>query len=73
LRRCHRAVAASWKKCLHEAFKRRIKTRTVLPFADTSAMLSRALLTSGQIIICKADGWQIIAILPVARPIELAA
>jgi len=35
---------------LHEEFKRRIKTQTVLPSADTAAMLFWALLASGQII-----------------------
>jgi transposase-like protein len=32
---------------LHEEFKRRIKTQTVLPSADTAAMLFWALLASG--------------------------
>jgi NADH dehydrogenase FAD-containing subunit len=35
---------------LHEEFKRRIKTQTVLPSAETAAMLFWALLASGQII-----------------------
>ncbi len=34
---------------LHEEFKRRIKTQTVLPSADTAAMLFWALLASGRI------------------------
>jgi putative transposase len=34
---------------LHEEFKRRIKTQTVMPSADTAAMLFWALLASGQI------------------------
>jgi transposase-like protein len=34
---------------LHEEFKRRIKTQTVLPPAETAAMLFWALLASGQI------------------------
>jgi len=34
---------------LHEEFKRRIKTQTVLPCAETAAMLFWALLASGQI------------------------
>jgi hypothetical protein len=33
---------------LHEEFKRRIKTQTVLPSAETAAMLFWALLASGQ-------------------------
>ena len=43
---------------LHEEFKRRIKTQTVLPSADTAAMLFLALLASGQINMRKVDGWQ---------------
>jgi hypothetical protein len=35
----------------HEEFKRRIKTQTVLPSAETAAMLFWALLASGQITI----------------------
>ena len=34
---------------LHEKFKRRIKTQTVLPSAETAAMLFWALLAAGQI------------------------
>ena len=41
---------------LHEEFKRRIKTQTVLPSADTAAMLFWALLASGQINMRKVDG-----------------
>ncbi len=40
-----------------EEFKRRIKTQTVLPSADTAAMLFWALLASGQINMRKVDGW----------------
>lgn len=58
---------------LHEEFKRRIKTQTVLPSADTAAMLFWALLASGQIILRKIDGWQSLAIKPIAQPIDLAA
>src|SRR6202007_618151 len=43
---------------LHEEFKRRIKTQTILPSSDTAAMLFWALLASGQIIMRKIDGWQ---------------
>jgi putative transposase len=32
---------------LHEEFKRRIKTHTVLPCAETAAMMLWALLASG--------------------------
>ena len=49
---------------LHEEFKRRIKTQTVLPSADTAAMLFWALLASGQINMRKVDGWQTLATNP---------
>jgi transposase-like protein len=39
---------------LHEEFKRRIKTQTVLPSADTTAMLFWAVLASGQINMRKS-------------------
>ena len=58
---------------LHEEFKRRIKTQTVLPSAETAAMLFWALLASGQISMRKVDGWQMLATAPVAQPIDLAA
>jgi transposase-like protein len=58
---------------LHEEFKRRIKTQTVLPSAETAAMLFWALLASGQINMRKVDGWETLAITPVAQPIDLAA
>ena len=57
---------------LHEEFKRRIKTQTVLPSAETAAMLFWALLASGQISMRKIDGWQTLAEQP-ADPIDLAA
>jgi transposase-like protein len=41
---------------LHEEFKRRIKTQTVLPSADSAGMLFWALLASGQIRMRKVDG-----------------
>ena len=58
---------------LHEEFKRRIKTQTVLPSADTAAMLFWALLASGQINMRKVDGWQTLATKPLDQPINLAA
>jgi len=58
---------------LHEEFKRRIKTQTVLPSADTAAMLFWALLASGQISMRKVDGWQTLAEKLIAQPIDLAA
>ncbi len=58
---------------LHEEFKRRIKTQTVLPCAETAAMLFWALLASGQITMRKVDGWQSLAEKPSDQPIDLAA
>jgi transposase-like protein len=58
---------------LHEEFKRRIKTQTVLPSADTAAMLFWALLASGQINMRKIDGWHTLATKPIDQPIDLAA
>ena len=56
---------------LHEEFKRRIKTQTVLPSAETAAMLFWALLASGQINMRKVDGWQTLK--TDDQPIDLAA
>ena len=58
---------------LHEEFKRRIKTQTVLPSADTAAMLFCALLASGQINMRKVDGWQTFTLKAGDGPIDLAA
>jgi len=59
---------------LHEEFKRRIKTQTVLPSAETAAMLFWALLASGQITMRKVDGWQNLAEKPTEQtPVDLAA
>ena len=58
---------------LHEEFKRRIKTQTVLPSAETAAMLFWALLASGQITMRKVDGWKTLADKPSDQPIDLAA
>ena len=58
---------------LHEEFKRRIKTQTVLPSADTAAMLFWALLASGQINMRKVDCWQTLAENFIGQPIDLAA
>ena len=57
---------------LHEEFKRRIKTQTVLPSAETAAMLFWALLASGQIVLRKVGGWATLTA-PLAKPIDLAA
>ncbi len=43
---------------LQEEFKRRIKTQTVLPSAETVAMLFWTLMASGQITKRKVNGWQ---------------
>jgi putative transposase len=59
---------------LHEEFRRRIKTQTVLPSAETAAMLFWALLASGQITMRKVDGWQSLGeALAAQTPIDLAA
>jgi putative transposase len=57
---------------LHEEFKRRIKTQTVLPSAETAAMLFWGLLASGQITMRKIDGWETLAT-PPAEIVDLAA
>ena len=77
----HPSAAEQWRSArttnaierLHEEFKRRIKTQTVLPSADTAAMLFWALLASGQINMRKVDGWQTLATKPIDQPIDLAA
>ncbi len=58
---------------LHEEFKRRIKTQTVLPCAETAAMLFWALLASGQIIMRKIDGWKTLSQKSSAPLVDLAA
>jgi len=58
---------------LHEEFKRRIKTQTVLPSADTAAMLFWALLASGQITMRKVNGWETLASRLRDHVIDLAA
>ena len=75
---CRRANGAALRTTnaierLHEEFKRRIKTQTVLPSAETAAMLFWALLASGQINMRKVDGWQTLATKPIDQPIDLAA
>ena len=58
---------------LHAEFKRRIKTQTVLPQAETAPMLFWALMASGQIIMRKVDGWETLAEPLSDQPIDLAA
>ena len=76
-----RLLASQWKSArttnaierLHEEFKRRIKTQTVLPSAETAAMLFWALLASGQITMRKVDGWPTLAQRATDQTIDLAA
>jgi transposase-like protein len=76
-----RLPASQWRSArttnaierLHEEFKRRIKTQTVLPSAETAAMLFWALLASGQISMRKVDGWRTLATKTLDQPIDLAA
>jgi putative transposase len=77
-----RLPASQWRSArttnaierLHEEFKRRIKTQTVLPSAETAAMLFWALLASGQITMRKVDGWPSLGeTLTEQTPIDLAA
>jgi putative transposase len=58
---------------LHEEFKRRIKTQTVLPSAETAAMMFWALVASGQISMRKIDGWKTLAVKPADLSIDRAA
>ena len=69
----HRNLLARAPERLHEEFKRRIRTQTVLPSAETAAMLFRALLASGQISMRKVDGWQSLGQPPAKSMIDLAA
>lgn len=77
-----RLPSSQWKSArttnaierLHEEFKRRIKTQTVLPSAETAAMLFWALLASGQITMRKVNGWQTLGEkLAAPVPVDLAA
>ena len=52
---------------------RRVKTQTVLPSAETAALLFWAVLASGQIMMRKVDGWKTLADRPSDQPIDLAA
>jgi len=58
---------------LHEEFKRRIKTQTVRPSAETAAMWFWVLLAAGQIVMRKVDGWQTLTQHLADNPIDLAA
>lgn len=50
---------------LNEEFRRRIKTQTVLPCAESVPMLLWGLLAAGQIQMRKVDGWETLS-----QPIE---
>ena len=50
---------------LNEEFRRRIKTQTVLPCAESVPMLLWALLAAGQIQMRKVDGWETLS-----QPVE---
>ncbi len=54
-------------------FRRRIKTRTMLPCAETVPMLLWALLASGRIRLRKVDGWQTLSLPTGPVPLDLAA
>ena len=76
-----RLPPAQWKSArttnaierLHEEFRRRIKTQTVLPEAETAPMLFWALLASGQIVMRKVDGWESLSAPLADQAIDLAA
>ncbi|MBS3981442.1 MAG: transposase [Rhodobacteraceae bacterium] len=60
-------------KRLNGEFRRRIKTQTVLPCAETVPMLLWALLASGQIQMRKVDGWETLSQPLAPMPLDLAA
>ena len=57
---------------LHEEFKRRIKTLTILASAEAAAALFWALLASGQIVMRKVDEWESLTDKPLDHAIDLA-
>ena len=67
-------VRSTVSRYMHEEFKRGIKTQTVLPSAETAAMLFWSFLASGQITMRKVNGWQSLS-QRIAEPqaIDLAA
>jgi putative transposase len=58
---------------LNGEFRRRIKTQTVLPCAETVPMLLWALLASGQIQMRKVDGWETLSQPLEPMPLDLVA
>jgi hypothetical protein len=72
-RAVHRYGCLAERAGIEKEFKRRIKTQTVLPSAETAAMLFWSLLASGQITMRKVDGWQTLADKLAPQSIDLAA
>jgi putative transposase len=76
-----RLAPSQWKSArttnaierLNEEFRRRIKTQTVLPCAETVPMMLWALLASGQIQMRKVDGWETLSQPIEPMPLDLAA
>ncbi len=58
---------------LDEEFKRRIKTQTVPPSAETAVMLFWAVLASGQLSMRKIDGWKTLTETLSPKAVDLAA
>jgi putative transposase len=58
---------------LHEDFRRRIKTQTVLPFARDRSHVVLGLLAAGQITMRNVDRWQTLTYKLADEPIDLAA
>jgi Fe2+ or Zn2+ uptake regulation protein len=69
----YRTLSVLQNSGIMNKFKRRIKTQTVLPSAETAAMLFWALLASGQIVMRKVDGWPTLSEKPSSQIIDLAA
>lgn len=76
-----RLAPSQWKSArttnaierLNEEFRRRIKTQTVLPCAQTVPMLLWAMLAAGQIQMRKVDGWETLSQPLEPMPLDLAA
>lgn len=60
-------------ECPTEEFRRRIKTQTVLPCAETVPMLLWALLATGQIQMRKVDVWETLSQPLEPMPLDLSA
>ena len=58
---------------LNDEFRRRIKTKTVLPCAETVPIMLWALLASGQIQMRRVDGWETLSQPIQPMPLDLAA